>query len=271
MSNVFLVGAGPGDPELLTVKAHRLLRQADVVLHDDLVSRDILEIVRADAVIINVGKRCGNKLVTQGQIHALMILFASTGQTVVRLKSGDPLLFGRAAEEMEEMAAAHVDYEIVPGITAALAAAATARIPLTDRKTCSSLIFTTGHHCAGQQKQDWSRIAHSDATLAIYMPGSDYARLTHELIMAGLASDTPCMVISCVAAKDQQVYRSTLIQIAEFPALPAPSLFLIGKTVANEAKTLQTKHPLSADLLDHGQLQEHQSDASELALVRLAE
>src|SRR5882724_3184976 len=105
MSNVFLIGAVPGDPELLTLKAHRLLRHADVVLHDDMVSREILEITREDAVVINVDKRCGTKLVTQGQIHVLMLLFASTGQTVVRLKSGDPLLFGRAAEEMEALAA----------------------------------------------------------------------------------------------------------------------------------------------------------------------
>ncbi len=249
MSKVFLVGAGPGDPELLTVKAYRLLRQADVILHDDLVAHEILKIARADAVVINVGKRCGSKHVTQGQIHVLMIWFAASGQTVVRLKSGDPLLFGRAAEEMQALAAARVEYEIVPGITAALAAAASEHIALTDRRTCSSVVFTTGHHCAGKEKPDWRRTARPDARLAIYMPGSDYARLTQELIAAGLASDTPCMVISHVAAKDQQVYRSTLSQIAEFPALPAPSLFLIGKTVA-KSTTLHAIPGVSPDLLD---------------------
>jgi uroporphyrin-III C-methyltransferase len=234
MSKVFLVGAGPGDPELLTLKAHRLLRQADVVLHDDLVSHEVLEIARADAVIINVGKRCGSKHVTQGQIHVLMIWFASCGQTVVRLKGGDPLLFGRAAEEMEALTAAQVEYEIVPGITTALAAAAAERIALTDRRICSTVIFTTGHHSAGKEKPGWRGIARSDTTLAIYMPGSDYARLTQELIAAGLSRETPCMVISRVASRDQRAYRSTLSQIAEFPPLPAPSLFLVGKTVACE-------------------------------------
>jgi uroporphyrin-III C-methyltransferase len=234
MSKVFLVGAGPGDPELLTLKAHRLLRQADVVLHDDLVSHAILELARTDAVIINVGKRCGSKHVTQGQIHVLMISFASCGQTVVRLKGGDPLLFGRAAEEMEALAAAHVEYEIVPGITTALAAAAAARIALTDRRTSSTVIFTTAHHGTGKEAPDWSDVARPDATLAIYMPGSDYGRLMRELIAAGLASETPCMVMSRVASRDQRVYRSTLSQLAELPPLPAPSIFLVGKSVASE-------------------------------------
>jgi len=234
MSKVFLVGAGPGDPDLLTLKAHRLLRQADVVLHDDLVSPEILEIARRDAVIINVGKRCGRKHVTQGQIHFLMIWFASCGQTVVRLKGGDPLIFGRAAEEMEALAAANVEYEIVPGITTVLAAAAAERIALTDRRTCSTVILATGHHSTGKEEPDWRDLARADATLAIYMPGSDYARLTQELIASGLAGETPCMVISRVAARDQRIYRSTLSQIALFPPLPAPSLFLIGKAVAGE-------------------------------------
>src|SRR5215472_12046844 len=141
MSKVFLVGAGPGDPQLLTVKAYRLLERADVVLHDDLVSSEILELVCPEAVVMNGGKR----LVTQKLIHALLIWFAASAETVVRLKGGDPLLFGRAAEEMEALAGAGVDYEVVPGVTAAVAAAAAAGISLTDRRSCSHVVFTTAH------------------------------------------------------------------------------------------------------------------------------
>jgi uroporphyrin-III C-methyltransferase len=239
MSKVFLVGAGPGDPDLLTLRAYHLLRGADVILHDDLVSREILELARADALIINVGKRCGSKRVTQGQIHALMILCAASGQTTVRLKSGDPLLFGRAAEEMEALAAARVDYEVVPGITALVAAAAAERISLTDRRSCSHVVFASGHHCAGKEKPDWRGIVRPDTTLGIYMPGNEYGSLTEKLTAAGLTEETPCMVISRIASRDQRVYRSTLKQIANLPPLPAPALFLVGSAVRAEGNPVR--------------------------------
>ncbi|MGA8029509.1 MAG: uroporphyrinogen-III C-methyltransferase [Bryobacteraceae bacterium] len=227
MSKVYLVGAGPGDPELLTVKADRLLRTADVILHDDLVSPEILKLSREDATVINVGKRCGVKRISQEHIHALMIFFASEDRKVVRLKSGDPLLFGRAAEEMKALENARIDYEIVPGITAALAAAASARVSLTHRRHASSVVFTTGHHCAGKEI-DWQGIARPDVSLAIYMPGTDYASLVHKLIAAGLPAHTPCILISRIASPEQQSVVTTIAELLKQTPAPAPTLLLIG-------------------------------------------
>jgi len=233
MSKVFLVGAGPGDPELLTVKAYRLLRQADVILHDGLVSREVLALAPKSAVVINVGKRCGSQRVTQEDIHALMVAFASPEQIVVRLKIGDPMLFGRAAEELEALTEAQVEYEIVPGVTAALAAAAEVGISLTDRRYCSHVVFTTGHHCAGKEKPDWRGIVRPDTTVAIYMPGNDYPALARDLTLAGLDLDTPCVLISQISSPGQRVSRSTLDRVMDLPPVPAPALFLAGRAVGN--------------------------------------
>lgn len=233
MSKVFLVGAGPGDPELLTVRAYRLLQQADVVLHDGLVSQEVLALVRRNAVVINVGKRCGNRSVSQEDINALMVAFASPGQIVVRLKSGDPMLFGRAAEEIEALTEAEVDYEVVPGVTAALAAAAEAGISLTDRRSCSHVVFTTGHHCGGKKRPDWRGMVRSDMTVAIYMPGNDYAALARELTLAGLDPDTPCVLLSQIGSPAQRVYRSTIDRVMDLAPVPAPALFLAGRAVGN--------------------------------------
>jgi len=233
MSKVFLVGAGPGDPELLTVKAYRLLRQADVILHDGLVSREVLALAPKSAVVINVGKRCGSQRVTQEDIHALMVAFASPEQIVVRLKSGDPMLFGRAAEEIEALTEAQVEYEIVPGVTAALAAAAEVGISLTDRRYCSHVVFTTGHHCAGKERPDWRGIVRPDTTVAIYMPGNDYPALARDLTLAGLDLDTPCVLISQIGSAGQRVSRSTLNRVMDLPPVPAPAPFLAGRAVGN--------------------------------------
>ena len=171
---VYLVGAGPGDPELLTVRALRLLESADVVLHDDLVPEEVLALVHRHALVTSVGKRCGRPRITQAGIHALMIESARAGQSVVRLKRGDPLVFGRAGEEIAALRAAGVRFEVVPGVTAALAAGAALRLPLTDRKSASKLIFCTGHHADGKDAAPiWSGPLPEDATLVVYMPGRD--------------------------------------------------------------------------------------------------
>ena len=167
---VYLVGAGPGDPELLTLKAARILGRADVVLHDALVSRGVLELVAKNAERIDVGKRCGQKLLTQEEINALLISYAKSNDIVVRLKGGDPLIFGRAGEEMEALRGAGVDFEVVPGITAAMGAAAVARISLTDRRAASQVLITTAHRVREGTETDWSRVT-STTTLVIYMPG----------------------------------------------------------------------------------------------------
>jgi len=232
--NVYLVGAGPGDPELLTLKAHNLLRSADVILHDELVSEEILRLAPPSAALINVGKRHGAKRISQDQINALLVHFATQGSIVVRLKGGDPLIFGRAGEEIEALNAAGIDFEIVPGITAASAAAAAAQVSLTDRRSASTVIFTTPHHCAGKEHTHWLKTARRDATLAIYMPGSDYQTLAHDLEAAGFSGETPCLVVSGAGTHSQQARRTTLSHLAALPPLPAPSLLLIGEALANK-------------------------------------
>jgi uroporphyrin-III C-methyltransferase len=178
---VYLVGAGPGDPNLLTIEALRLLRTADVVFHDDLVSPEVLALIPAATHVESVGKRCGRPKTTQQEIHSLMINAASEGWTVVRLKSGDPLIFGRAGEELEALRSAGIECVIVPGITAAFGAAARAGIPLTDRRLASRLVFLSNHQCAGKALFDWQGAASQDATLVIYMPGTDYAGIATRL------------------------------------------------------------------------------------------
>src|SRR6266853_538199 len=154
---VYLVGAGPGDPELLTLKALRLLRTAQAVLHDDLVAPEILRLISTKAQVHDVGKRCGTKKIRQEEINFLMVELASAGLQVVRLKSGDPLIFGRAGEEIEALRRAGIPYEIVPGVTSAFGAAATAQIPLTHRRASSALVFITAHQAHGSDAANWTK------------------------------------------------------------------------------------------------------------------
>lgn len=229
-AQVYLVGAGPGDPDLLTVKAMRLIQSADIILHDDLVPRAILDLAPR-AEIVNVGKRCGAKSITQEQINALMIEHAQAGRTVLRLKAGDPLIFGRAAEEMDALRNAAVDFEVVPGITAALAAAAAIPASLTDRRAASNVIFSTGHHA--QSHNESALPALEDATRVIYMPGRDLRLLAEEWSAEGLPDDFPCVLISRAARRDQEVRRTTLANLGSEPPLRAPSLLLAGWAVAS--------------------------------------
>src|ERR1700676_2869462 len=153
---VYLVGAGPGDPELLTLKALRLLRNADAVLHDDLVAPEILDFIPSTAQIHNVGKRCGKKRILQAEINLLMIALAASGLQVVRLKGGDPLIFGRAGEEIESLRQNNIPFEIVPGVTSALGAAAAAQLPLTHRRSSDALVFITAHRASGLRASEGS-------------------------------------------------------------------------------------------------------------------
>ena len=222
---VYLVGAGPGHPDLLTVKALRLIESADVILHDDLVPQAILALAPR-AAIVNVGKRCGTKSISQEQINALMIEHAQAGRSVVRLKSGDPLLFGRAAEEMNALREAGVPIEVVPGITAALAAAAAIPASLTDRHSASNVIFSTGHHA--QSHNDAALPATEDATRVVYMPGRDLALLAAQWQAEGLPAELPCVLVSCAGQPEQELIGTTLGALPESPALRAPSLLLAG-------------------------------------------
>jgi uroporphyrin-III C-methyltransferase len=229
---VYLVGAGPGDPGLLTVEATRLLRAADVIFHDDLVSPEILSLIPDHVYAENVGKRCGHARVAQHQIHSLMINAAREGWTVVRLKSGDPLVFGRAGEEMEALRRAGIAYEIVPGITAAFGAAARAGIPLTDRRLASKLVFLSNHQCAGKDLFDWKRALSGDTTALIYMPGADYEGLAARLCAEGLDPETPCLIVSRATTAQQTVHFARLANLAESPRYAAPVVLIVGAVAA---------------------------------------
>lgn len=225
---VYLVGAGPGDPELLTLKAARILANADVVLHDSLVSQEILKLVSPRAEVIHVGKRYGKKLLSQEEINSVLVHYARTHGTVVRLKGGDPLIFGRAGEEMHALRASGVPFEIVPGITAGLASAAAAGIALTDRRIASQVLFTTAHREPGKTAVDWAGLLGSDTTVVIYMPGREYAQLSAALLDAGLDANTPCVVASCASLPAQLLKPTTLGSLGDEIGLPAPSLLIVG-------------------------------------------
>jgi uroporphyrin-III C-methyltransferase len=228
---VYLVGAGPGDPELLTLKALRVLQAADAVLHDELVAPEILKLIPAAAQVHNVGKRCGKKKILQDEINFLMVALADSGLRVVRLKSGDPLIFGRAGEEIEALRRGNIPFEIVPGVTSAMGAAAAAQIPLTHRRTSSALVFITAHQASGSEAANWTKLAGSGATLVIYMPGQNYSEIAAKLKEAGLAAETPCAVISRATTPQQQTHRSTIAALSRSPKLGSPTLLVVGEVV----------------------------------------
>jgi uroporphyrin-III C-methyltransferase len=230
---VYLVGAGPGDPDLLTLRALRLLQTADVVLPDDLVSDEVLGLVSPSALVIPVGKRCGQPRITQAGIHALMLEHAGARRSVVRLKSGDPLLFGRAGEEIDALTHAGIPFEIIPGITAAFAVAAELRTPLTDRTSASKLIFATAHHAKDKLylTPKWQGAFPPDATLVVYMPGRRFRVLADELIESGISPETPCVAVSKASTPEEHVHRTTLKQIEDEAIGPAPVVLLIGQAI----------------------------------------
>lgn len=230
---VYLVGAGPGDPDLLTVKAARLLGSADVVLHDDLVPDAIVALAGDHAQVTSVGKRCGRARITQAGIHELMIEAARKGLSVLRLKSGDPLVFGRAAEELEALRDANIPVEMVPGVSAVFAAGAALRLPLTDRLSASKLILMSGSHAADKVHREpmWQGPLPEDATLAIYMPGRDFQRLADELIAHGVSQDMPCVAISSAATPQQSATAATLAEFGSLRPGRAPLLVLVGRAM----------------------------------------
>jgi len=229
---VYLVGAGPGDPNLLTLRALHLLQKADVILPDDLVSDEILAMAHVGAEIIPVGKRCGQPRITQAGIHELMLLHAGRGRSVVRLKSGDPLVFGRANEEIEALRAAGIPFEIVPGITAAFAVAASLKTPLTDRNSASKLILATAHHAANKSAPvAWEGAFPADSTLVLYMPGRDFAGLSAQLMAVGIPPETPVAAVSKASTPEEQVTATTLAELPDSQPGPAPLLVLIGHAI----------------------------------------
>lgn len=232
---VILVGAGPGDPDLLTLKGLRAIQQADVILHDRLVSPGIMELVRRDAEKIVVGKEGGGHSVTQESINQLMIEKAQQGLVVVRLKGGDPFIFGRGGEELQALRALGIDYEVVPGITAALGCAAYAGIPLTHREHAQAFTLITAHCRAENDPIDWSLYADERHTLAVYMGVKQLSHITQSLIQAGRADDTPVAIIENGTLSKQRVIRGTLDtigNIAQQQQVQSPALLIIGSVAA---------------------------------------
>jgi len=240
MGKVYLVGAGPGDPDMLTLKAARLLAGADVVLHDALVSDAVLAMIAPAAEIINVGKRAGHKLLTQDEINALLVSYGRTRPTVVRLKGGDPSIFGRAGEEIEALRAAEIEYEIVPGISAALGAAAAAGISLTDRRVASQILLTTFSRGIDGNVMHLGCVT-STTTLVLYMPGADYAEVSERLVDGGLPADLPCVIVSHATGPQQQVRWSSVARLASEERLPAPALLIVGRVASRDVAEISAQ------------------------------
>lgn len=239
---VWLVGAGPGDPDLLTLRAAGALRRADLVLHDALPGRGVLRLVRPGATIVPVGKRKAVQATPQAAIIARMIAGARAGQRVVRLKGGDPFLFGRGGEEAAALSAAGIPWKVVPGVTAGTAAPAAAGIPVTHRGVASAVTFVTGHDETGAlpASVDWEALARSGATLVAFMALSCLDRIALRLLAAGVAAETPVAVVSQATLPGQAVLTTTLgacTLAVRRASLPTPALVVIGR-VADLAGTL---------------------------------
>jgi uroporphyrin-III C-methyltransferase len=230
---VWLVGAGPGDPELLTVRAHRLVASAQVVAFDELVSEGVLALAPLGAERIPVGRRAHGCRHHEARIHPVVVERALEGKEVVRLKGGDPFVFGRGGEEAEELAAAGVPFEVVPGISAALGAAASANIPLTHRDCASSVALVTAHAAHGEQ--DVSPNVPPRGTLVFYMGLARIGETCAALVAAGRSADTPSAVVARATLPDQRVVSGTLADIAErvrAAAIEGPALLVVGEVVA---------------------------------------
>ncbi len=229
---VYIVGAGPGDPSLLTLRALQLMQQADVVLHDRLVSAEILALVRREAEVLDAGKRCGEHQLSQSEINEMMITMAREGKRVLRLKGGDPSVFGRMGEELEALAAAGIPYQVVPGITAASGCAAYAGIPLTHRDLSSQCVLVTAHGKNGASEPDWETLARSGQTLVFYMSRFEAESICRKLIDHGLPPETGAALIADGTRATQEVVTATAATLPGVLAgrrMTAPALIIVGE------------------------------------------
>lgn len=230
--DVALVGAGPGDPSLLTLKALQLMQQADVVLYDRLVSSEILDLVRRDADLISVGKQAGNHEVSQSRTNQMLIEYALQGKKVVRLKGGDSFIFGRGGEELEELVAADIDFQVVPGITAASGCSAYAGIPLTHRDYAQSVTFVTGHRKEDGKALNWKQLASKNQTLVVYMGLIQSLEIQTQLLKFGRDANTPVALINKGTSADQHVVIGKLSELTQLGGgLQGPTLMIIGEVV----------------------------------------
>ena len=244
---VWLVGAGPGDPDLLTVKALRLLQGADVVVHDRLTPQPILDLAGAKARLIDVGKRKSNHTLPQDDINQLLVALAREGLNVVRLKGGDPFLFGRGGEELATLRAAGVEAHVVPGVTAALAAAAGAGVALTHRGLAQAAIFVTGHAASGGEPDlDWASLAKANQTVVVYMGLSTAPGIAARLIGAGRSASTPVLVVENASLTNERRILGTLGGLGDATqGLEGPALLIIGEVAA-----LADIQPIAAELAE---------------------
>ena len=249
---VYLVGAGPGDPELLTLKAARLLASADACVYDHLVGPDVLSLVNPDAELVYAGKERGHHTLPQPDINTRLVDLARRARVVVRLKGGDPFVFGRGGEEAQALAAAGIPFEIVPGVTAACGVAAAARIPLTHRDHAHTLTFVAGHLRDGTMALDWSALARPGQTVVVYMGLARLPELCRQLVAHGRAPDTPAAVVQHGTLPTQRVVRATLATLPARVAaegLKPPTMIVVGEvvSVAESLATLAPAQVLAAD------------------------
>ncbi len=231
---VWLVGAGPGDPELLTIKALKALQRADVVVHDGLVSEAILDLAASGARRLSVAKRKSRHSYAQDEINRLLVAFAREGLTVVRLKGGDPFIFGRGGEELEACRAAGIVCHVVPGVTAALAAGASAGAPLTHRGAAQAVTFVTGHAAAdGEPDLDWPSLARANQTVVIYMGVSTAPRIAAQLMAAGRAASAPALIVADASLPTERRIVTTLAGLSDAAtAVTGPALLIVGEAMA---------------------------------------
>lgn len=242
---VYLVGAGPGDPDLLTFRALRLMQRADVVVYDRLVSQGILDLVRRDAELVYVGKERNNHAVPQENINQCLVRYAQEGKRVLRLKGGDPFIFGRGGEEIETLKENHVTFQVVPGITAAAGCSSYGGIPLTHRDYAQSCVFVTGHLKDGTVNLNWKALAHTNQTIVFYMGLQAVNVIRKELVANGLSEDTPAALVEQGTTENQRVHignLSNLADIVEQEKVKPPTLIIVGQVVTLHDK-LKWFHP----------------------------
>lgn len=240
---VWLVGAGPGDADLISVKAVKLLKRADVVLYDYLVNKELLDYCSAECELLYVGKKMDKHTYPQEELNELLVSYANKGKTIVRLKGGDPFVFGRGVEEILTLIENNIDYEVVPGITSGVAVPAYMGIPVTARHVASSVTFVTGHPAKGKNSVDWQALAKASDTLVVYMGVTNAQRIANELIMGGKKSETPVALIRWGTYPQQEMLTATLKTIGEVMAdrgLMPPALMVIGEVVnfSNQLKPI---------------------------------